>query len=221
MKMRMAFVLALTALAIGAAAQAQEFGERFTHPTYYVVGPLPAGETLTIRAEPSASSAAVGELKEGDGPIEVVRVSRTGATEWAEIIVDERNRYVAARYLDPAELATLDPSDLPIGARCGGTEPFWDVDIVSETKATWMDFLTGEDREVDISRVQIPEARGGLKALIPLSAEEWSADLLVDAGWCSDGMSDRDYAWRATLILFDSPDHRVMLEGCCWLPPKE
>ena len=193
-------------------------------PEYFTVGPLPAGDTLTVRSKPAASSAALGALHEGDGMIEAISVIRNGTTKWAEFIYGEGVGYVAVRFLTPAELPRIAGSALPVGLRCAGTEPFWSLDLSSETTASWSDpaAATDEAVEAEITQVLKAQARGGWPAQLSLSAgEKWSGELTVDAARCSDGMSDREYGWRAILSYSENPDQSTLVEGCCWLPIKE
>lgn len=208
---------ALQALALclaAGAAVAQESDPRFVWPTYFRVGDLPPGETLTIRAEPNASSAERGAFKPGDGPIEVIATVRTGSTDWAEFIHQENSAFVALRFLEPVEMETIGETGVPVGLECGGTEPFWSVRFPSADRAIF-DAIghDGGPEQFYISEALSAQNRGGAPAWIALDGDDLTAKMTIDYGWCSDGMSDRDYAWRVVFLL-ESPE-RPLMQGCC------
>lgn len=209
-----ASALAMLIAAAPAAATAQE--PRYPDIGYYEVGALPTGETLTVRSGPSASSDAVGALETGAGPIETLQIVRTGRTEWAEILFEERNAFVALRFLEPLTPPRMTPSAVPVGLICIGTEPFWSLRFTRETEAVWMSPLVDAEVTLDIAETIAAAGRAGRPAYFSFDGQSWSGSAMVDVGWCSDGMSDRDYGWRAT-VEYASEGGRMLLEGCCRL----
>ncbi|MCI4665271.1 MAG: hypothetical protein MRY74_11175 [Neomegalonema sp.] len=216
--MRVSLVAALVGclIACGAVATAQS-RDRYVSPSYYHVGKLPPNDTLSIRARPDAGSDKLGALKQGEGPIEVIRTVTIGSTKWAEIIFQEGNAFVAARFLRPAAPALIKPSTLPVGLVCGGTEPFWTLTLTSRKRAKFEALGQDFKGSYRISKVVVAAARSGYPAAFMLKAPASSAELTVSAGWCSDGMSDRDFGWRATMLFSTKPGQRTMFEGCCTL----
>lgn len=202
-------------------ARAQDSDARYAAPSYFRVGALPPGETLTVRGGPAGDTEALGELVEDAGPIEVVSVTLNGRTEWAEIIFQERNAFVARRFLEPLAIDTLPGSAIPQLLSCHGTEPFWSVGFPGPNDAV-LEVLSSQDGQPMFFRVadiRSAQNRGGAPAVISLEGAAANATLFVDRGWCSDGMSDRDYGWRAFLILDDAT--QSVFQGCCFVQPVD
>lgn len=104
---------------------------------------------------------------------------------------------------------------------CGGTEPFWSLEINEDEKTmTYTAFMTGEDEGVvykklkkntsvnDLS-VRSFKAKKGL-----VKKQEISAFVTVTDGnfrkYCSDGMSDFDFQYEVFVDI-----DGMILQGCC------
>ena len=180
---------------------------------------LPAGETLTIRAEPRASANAVGRFADGDGPIEILETVRNGETEWARISHGEGRGWVARRFLQDVELQPIGETSLTVGLICSGTEPFWSIDLSEPGAAFWRDPETGTATRVTIQHGVGAAGRGGWPAALRLTGRSFEGVLVAAPTECSDGMSDRDYPWTALLV--DQTEGRPRLfEGCCGHRPE-
>lgn len=213
--MRRVLAAAIVMMGAGAAVaqDAEERWDRHAQPTYFQVGPLAPGDMLVIRAAPSADARELGALAPGVGPIEVVGVTRTGQTDWAEIAYGGERAFVARRFLDQVAPPVIGGTAFPMAASCFGTEPFWSIQFAAPNEAVFdalaydaPDFFTITDVTGALNRI-------GLPARLTLDGEFYDAELTVDTGWCSDGMSDVDYPWRASLYL--GRDGGVLLDGCC------
>lgn len=196
------------ALLVGAGAVAGE------PPELAMVRGLPAGDTLTVRAEPTAQARAIGALAEGAGPIEILEAARTGQTEWARISSGEGDGWVARRYLAEARLEGIGRTSLTVGLSCGGTEPFWGLDLTAADRAEWRDPEIGAPEPVAIDQAFAAVARGGWPAALTLSSDRLEAVLTATPNECSDGMSDRSYPWTALLVDLTGEKPRLF-EGCC------
>ena len=89
--------------------------------------------------------------------------------------------------------------------RVVGTEPFWSGEIAGG-EAVW---TTPEVMAGTRFRVDRFAGNNGLAFTGRMGAETF--DVMVTAGRCSDGMSDRSYPYIATVKLGDR-----QLEGCAW-----
>lgn len=86
-----------------------------------------------------------------------------------------------------------------------GTEPFWGVEVQG-TRLVYSNPDDPQGTSLEVSRFA---GRGGLSYSGELDGK--SVTLAVTSGACSDGMSDRDYPFTATLALGDD-----LLHGCAW-----
>ena len=216
--MKRALLLALTVFLFGGAAAAES-----EPPTYFVVGPLAPGDTLSVRAGPAGNAERLDGLPPGTGPIEVLSVRRTGQTDWAEIVWrGDPNAWVAFRFLRPTTLPRLGRSAAPVGLACFGTEPFWDVRLVSEQSYTFSSPETYDPVSNEIIRIphqiaSIQTAQNRVGWPVAIIGTD-GATLTIQPSRCSDGMSDADYPWSVTYLTSGADGERALMQGCCALP---
>lgn len=193
--------LALILVCGGAAAQ-----DAF--PQLRDVTGVAANDVLNVRAGPGANHPIVGELAPGARGVEVVRVEGG----WGMVNVTEVPGWASMRFLAPRV-----DGDIGNVARlvCGGTEPFWDIDVrpgLSAMVKTPMSYDPGDTFSVGLLQ----------RAYNPL--EKWvlqgtdgarSLSMVVARTYCDNGMSDNEYGFDATLIV-TGPEGYVF-SGCCEL----
>ncbi len=183
-------------------------------PSYHRVIGVAANDALNVRAEPSASSADIGDLSHDASRIEAFEFDPTG--NWARIALNERDGWVSTRFLTRDDIPTLGDTTLPRGLICGGTEPFWALGLYGEDAR----YSHPEDGDTDFAFDSIFTAEGrlGSPALVTLATEDSHViEATVSGAACSDGMSDRSYGWTITMQLI-APGQRRFLSGCCHLP---
>jgi uncharacterized membrane protein len=208
--MRMRFValpLRLLLLTLGAAGAAQAD----PLPATFQVAGVAEGDVLNIRAEPSAGSAIVGTIGPYGFGVEVLRLSDDG--KWGLVGLPEGNGWVAMRYLRPAP--ATDPALVPRPLTCHGTEPFWTLGLFPKG-AEW---TTPDTPRTDLTVSSEGVAPEGYL----IRAEEGPTrvfHLIIGRGFCSDGMSDREFGLEARLFL-ESPDGNRLLQGCCTLDHRD
>ncbi|WP_439122235.1 hypothetical protein [Marivita sp.] len=186
----------------------------YAEPTYHRVTGVAATDTLNVRAEPSANSADIGDLAHDARQIEAFEFDATG--RWARIALNERDGWVATRFLTSDEVNTIGASSVPAGLVCGGTEPFWALGLYGED-ARYSHPVDG-DTDFAFDSVTVAEGRLGSPALVTLATENTQViEATVSGAECSDGMSDRSYGWTVTMQLI-APGKRRLLTGCCHLP---
>lgn len=175
------------------------------YPALYDVTGVAAGDVLNLRAAPNAESAIIATLAPEATGVEVVAVQ----DGWALVNTPEATGYASLRFL--ARQPGPDWSEVDRPLHCLGTEPFWDLAVVPETRTAWL--TTPEQSE--------PEAlaMGQVWPALP-----WSpvAAFAIPDGFvalspvdCSDGMSDRRYGIAVDIFL--SRADRSRLSGCCAL----
>jgi uncharacterized membrane protein len=182
---------------------------------YRVIG-VAVGDMLNVRVQPNTGAPVVATLQpEATGIVvtgvreligdsiwwELAQASARGATGW-----------VNARFLARDESAA--EPDANFALRCGGTEPFWSLEIGNGRAL--MSTPEGERPSWTASRWQNARGlRSGFRFVVPLERggapeKGWAA--LSRAGQsCSDGMSDREFPYDTILM---TPDGEV-LAGCC------
>lgn len=186
-------------------------------PEPHLVLGLPPGDHLNVRAEPDGSSEDLGDLGEGDGPFDVLERDPSG--NWARIHFGERDAWIAARYLSPATREMLPDTAIPIGLRCGGTEPFWDAKVIAEDHLALNVLGAISEGRFTVQQGVTTANYPAFPAVLKAEGEGLSAFLLVRPNRCSDGMSDLTYGWEGDLML-NIPDRLVLMSGCCRTMPE-
>lgn len=199
----MRLILALLCLAAPALAQ----------PSYVDVTGVAEGDTLNVRAGPSADSDDIGDLPRTTRNVEIGAVDESG--KWGRIIWEEGNGWIALRFTRPAEQPRIAGTALPHGLSCGGTEPFWNL-FFTPAGAT---YSTPDSPAAPLgySRTFVADGFGGAPAALVVGAQNRLVIATIRAGACTDGMSDRTYPWSVD-ALHQSPERQFLQSGCCHLP---
>ncbi|SHJ00799.1 SH3 domain-containing protein [Wenxinia saemankumensis] len=175
-------------------------------PAQYSVTGVADDDRLNIRAEPDASSPILDSYFPYAMNVEVLRTTPDGS--WGLVGLPEGNGWVSMRYLAAQE---TDPAEIPRPLNCGGTEPFWSLNMT----------LRGDEYDSPgtgyrfLSLLSARTAPNGYLATFE-EGPTLNRTLTVMRGACSDGMSDREYGWRA-MLFNDAPDGSEVQAGCCTL----
>lgn len=135
-----------------------------------------------------------------------------GKTRWFEVRYGEAFGWVNGRYLAP--LSPRLDKELASNLFCSGTEPFWSLRIEKEAAE-----VRQPDEQIERFSVAIREPfqdrQDALAVrLVNDTAPEISA-LIQHKEWCSDGMSDLEYAFEVRIIGLGGSERP--LRGCCSL----
>lgn len=183
--------------------------QEYILPTLFDVTGVASDDSLNIRADPNSSSEIIGILPPDATGIEVVE-ERDG---WGRVNSSERSGWVSMRFLS-YRTDVWEAGKLPADFRCLGTEPFWNLDI--DHADNWIMFQ-------EIEQVAPAELRAILDTGIfrdPTRAIiGQDMTILATPQLCSDGMSDRMYGLRATVI--EDGETPRMLNGCCMIQPRD
>lgn len=173
-------------------------------PGLYSVTGVAEDDVLNVRAAPDAQSPIVATLAPGTTGIEVVRLSENG---WGLVSTGEGNGWASMHFLaaEPAE-----PGTVPRPMRCGGTEPFWGLDLGWGGDEFQM---AGEDRVYLTLTSEVSQAAGFASIF---DDGETTRVLTVSRATCSDGMSDREFGFAATLLTRAAGGDSLLF-GCCTL----
>jgi len=174
-----------------------------TLPAHFIVKDVAANDVLNIRSEPTASAEIVGFYGPYTTNIEVLELSPDG--KWGKVGLGETNGWASLRFLEAS--GHVAPNEIPRPISCFGTEPFWTFNLTQRGD----EFLALDADRKDLEPSDAIVTQNGFS--IEFNENE---QLLVSRGQCSDGMSDRDFGWQGTALLF-RPDGPVVAQGCCTL----
>jgi uncharacterized membrane protein len=187
-------------------------------PGYFKVTGVAPGDVLNIRLEPGADSQQIGSFEPGTDRIEVLEVVTTRGSEWGRVHASDTDGWVSMRFLEPVEVKLVGNTNLPEGLRCGGTEPFWSADLSEGS----IDFspMEGAARKLPLAFSVTAIGRNNRFALAASDGARRMTLVVGEDGQCSDGMSDRQFRWRADLLMENPADSELptAYEGCCSLP---
>ncbi|MEM6624848.1 MAG: SH3 domain-containing protein [Pseudomonadota bacterium] len=190
-------------------------------PAYYQVTGVAAGDTLNVRLGPSGKADILGELAPGAQPIEITATTPDG--RWGRMPYFGDDGWVSMRYLSPIEVAFVSnngrQTGVPIGLNCGGTEPFWGLEIVDTDGVV---LSTPDDGRVHyrIERAHIAAGYQSMPASLELVGETGKLLATFSNAACSDGMSDQTYGYALT-VFAQQGERRYLLGGCCNLRVAE
>lgn len=171
-------------------------------PVVFRVTGVAADDVLNVRAEPSASSAIIGDVGTSGAMVEVV--DEDPQARWGRVVHGEGNGWVSLAYLAPAEIETIGTTAIPAGLHCSGTEPFWSLWLGPREAA----FETPEVGPAAVPVKTAVTAAGRIGFPAAVTAGDMTA--VVRPMACSDGMSDRLYGWTVDVIRGG-----VLHTGCC------
>lgn len=178
-----------------------------TLPAAFQVRDVPQTDVLNVRALPSASSEAVGEIGPFALNIEVIALSADG--KWGKVSIPEGNGWVNMRYLEATP--PTDPNAVPRPLSCFGTEPFWNVGLF----ARGAEYNSPETGAVPMTVTSEAVAPQGYIVRME-EGPTLNRTLIVTRERCSDGMSDREYGFSASMFL-EAPDGNAAYAACCTL----
>ncbi len=180
-------------------------------PQLFDVTGVASDDVLNIRTGPTAQAPAIGGLAPDARGIEVT--ARDSRGTWGRINTGEGTGWVFLRYM-AARGVHIDNYNLPVGLRCFGTEPFWNLthaDGVLRYEA-----MGEEPVQFAVDIAQDAMLRDDLRRMI--RAEGGAVAYVHPATDCSDGMSDMLFG--LAVAFMPGPDARL-LTGCCSLAPAD
>lgn len=180
--------------------------QEYILPTLFDVTGVSYGDTLNIRERPDAKSPIIGKLARDATRIEVVE-ERNG---WARVNTGEGSGWSSMRYLSYRIDVWADGA-LPAAYQCFGTEPFWGL----RHEAGQM-VLSGPDMADTPHAVQSVLGTGVFRDPMRAVLAE-GMTLIATPQLCSDGMSDRLFGLRASVVLHGAAPR--LLDGCCSIQP--
>lgn len=199
-----ALLVGLAMLVLSPSAQAFE--------TYEVTG-VAAGDSLVLREEPTEGGKPADWKEIQRIPPDAKNVLGTGRStlvggqRWIEVVHGGVTGWVNLKHLQGV--------NSEVGAvafQCSGTEPFWSISLAA-TGATYGDPEV-ETQPLSVDAVIVAQGRPGIPVLYRMSRSQnrKSEAVVSQQAWCSDGMSDYDYAFQ---VMYS--DETSLRQGCCTL----
>jgi uncharacterized membrane protein len=177
----------------------------------YQVVDIAADDRLNVRRQAGVEAEIIGSLLP-----DAVDVVITGAameiagSDWWEIVFVEgylSRGWVNGRYL---EVMDRDERDRDYPLMCGGTEPFWSLEVENGQAR----YSSPDEQQYTMTASEWRKARGRLGTFavqLERDGQIGYATMWREPTSCSDGMSDTGYPFGTVLIR---PDGEV-LAGCC------
>ncbi len=178
-----------------------------TLPAAFEVQGVAQTDVLNIRAAPSSSAEAVGEIGPFAINIEVIATSPDG--KWGKVSIPDGNGWVNMRYL--AAAPPVDPYAVPRPLSCFGTEPFWNVGLFPRGA----EFNSPDTGAIPMTVVSEAVAQQGFLVQME-EGPTLNRTLIITREICNDGMSDREYGFSARMFL-EAPDGNAAVSACCTL----
>lgn len=178
-------------------------------PALHDVTGVAANDVLNLRAAPDAGAAIVGTLPPDATGVEVIRPNPEQT--WGLVNTAEGTGWASLTYL--ARRPGQWQGALPETLGCGGTEPFWSLDLTPGA--------------ILFGGLDLPDLAfgAGLRQPAANRRDRWSfrawsdgtgiTGIVINAT-CTDGMSDREYGLSLDVILATG-DGYSHYAGCCAL----
>src|SRR5690606_8055976 len=132
---------------------------------------------------------------------------------WGMVSTGDADGWVALRYLLP--LPGGAPGLIPRPMTCLGTEPFWSISL-AEGHLRW---ATPDGAPQELKLIQEKTAPEGYFLSGSGAQGQDSYDLTITKEYCSDGMSDRSYAYSARLFRA-GPEGNRLIRACCTMQQR-
>ncbi len=183
-------------------------------PALFRVMGVSSDDVLTTRNAASAAAPVVGAFRSDQTGIEVIAPSADG--KWGLVNHEEGTAWVLLRYL--ARVSA--PDEFPNAVFCGGTEPFWSLDIKSVPAGLTAEFSSPEQPSLRSRLQNWMRSANRVDRFSALGSAETGKPVVVAVSRqsCSDGMSDRSYGLTVDLLMTLNSEP-VHLSGCCSLSP--
>lgn len=186
-------ILALAVLASFVLAAPAAAGDAFS------VRGVAKNDVLNLRAAPDSKSKKVATLLPNATGIVVTAVA-TQSLDWVKIQKGNKSGWVNAKFL-------AYENGLPLRLVCGGTEPFWSIDV-GHGRAK-VDFTPFEGGKAVLALDGPVTPLGGANSWLYAMLHKDSF-LLLQKQTCSDGMSDTSYPYALSARV-----NGHFVSGCC------
>lgn len=206
----LAILITLPALLLATATEAGKYEFRVTG--------VKRSDVLNIRERVDDQATITQKKILGQIPADDGGVYGSGATiqvgpaRWYEVRYKNTRGWVNGRYLEPVS-SELE-RELESNLFCGGTEPFWSLKVERDAaELTRPDALPA--RYTVAIREPFQDRKDALAMRLVSETGPAISALVQHKEWCSDGMSDLEYAFEVRVIGLANGERP--LHGCCSL----
>lgn len=186
--------------------------------TYYAVYGVESDDYLNVRAKPGVGGLVVTMIPPDANNILLTgERARLGTSLWVRINWQGKVGWVNRRFLRAN--TTMSAEQIPVTPspqkedktrlRCGGTEPFWGIDITKEQAI--FSPAGGERLVLPIKFRSASENNPTIAAVDARNQNRNITLFLQKVESCSDGMSDIAYPFSVTALI----NSNVVYSGCC------
>lgn len=181
---------------------------------FYAVRDVNADDYLNVRSQAGAQAMIVTMIPHDATTVRLTgKETKLGRATWVKVHWEGKRGWVNRRYLIKVGKQTPVTAQKKTKAtatlRCGGTEPFWSIDI-SSNKASFKP-MDGESMSLPVT-FRSQSANNPTIAAVDARNKERNITLFLQkVAECSDGMSDIDYPFRVTTII----NNKAVYSGCC------
>lgn len=180
----------------------------------YAVRDVTADDYLNVRAQAGAQAMIVTMIPHDAKTVRLTgQEKQLGRATWVKVSWQSKQGWVNRRYLIKAgeqlPVSAQKPAKSNPTLRCGGTEPFWSIDVSRKTAS--FKPMDGENMTLPVT-FRSQSANNPTIAAVDARNKERNITLFLQkVAECSDGMSDINYPFRVTAII----SNKAVYSGCC------
>jgi len=173
----------------------------------YKVINVSVGDRLNIREGPSFRTTALSSMPYNARNIRVLlwAKEKTGKHYWVKIAWNDQFGWVNSYYLNAKKPKKKNQQIF----RCNGTEPFWSANVYKNTMKVEVLGYSKFKAKVKFNGRPMNSPVG--TRIVNARSKGHSAVLMTEKHYCSDGMSDEQYGYKAIMLV----NGHQAYSGCC------
>ncbi|MGV6809278.1 MAG: COG3650 family protein [bacterium] len=180
----------------------------------YAVRDVAVNDYLNVRAQAGTKAMVITMIPHDATTVRLTgQEKQLGRSTWVKVLWQSKQGWVNRRYLIKAveqiPVSAQKPTTSEPTLRCGGTEPFWSIDVSRKTAS--FKPMDGENMSLPVT-FRSQSANNPTIAAVDARNKERNITLFLQkVAECSDGMSDINYPFRVTTII----NNKAVYSGCC------
>lgn len=185
----------------------------------YAVRDVAVDDYLNVRAQAGTKAMVITMIPHDATTVRLTgQTKKLGRSTWVKVLWQSKQGWVNRHYLIKAgeqipvsaQKPTIPNPKTPNPTlRCGGTEPFWSIDVSRKTAS--FKPMDGANMSLPVT-FRSQSANNPTIAAVDARNKERNITLFLQkVAECSDGMSDINYPFRVTTII----NNKAVYSGCC------